>query len=343
MPADDPFLRCSPRAQRQAEGRVHSHCGFPIKTALDLSICMDLKPGDRFLWMSDMGWLVGPMLVFGGLLVGATVVLAEGAPNYPQPDRLWRLVERHRVSYLGLAPTIARLSMSLPDEAGRATPARRVMIPRRALDARGPALTFERVEVACRRLISAARRWGHPDRHGDPSARPAFGAVPGTGADVVDATNGASVDAGVTGELVMRTPTIGLTRGLWHDRERYLESYWSRLPDLWVQGDFASRDVDGMWYVHGRSDDTLKIAGKRTGPAEIEALLMGTGLLEDAVTIGVPDPIKGTALVCLCVARPETDRDTAVKALSAAVTAGLGGAFKPADVVFVPDLPRTRK
>ena len=168
------------------------------------------------------------------------------------------------------------------------------------------------------------------------------GAVPGTGADVVDANNGASVGAGVTGELVMRTPTIGLTRGLWHDRERYLESYWSRLPDLWVHGDFASRDVDGMWYVHGRSDDTLKIAGKRTGPAEIEALLMGTGLLEDAVTIGVPDPIKGTAVVCLCVARPETDRDTAVKALSAAVTAGLGGAFKPADVVFVPDLPRTR-
>jgi acetyl-CoA synthetase len=147
---------------------------------------------------------------------------------------------------------------------------------------------------------------------------------------------------GVTGELVMRTPTIGLTRGLWHDRERYLESYWSRLPDMWVHGDFASRDADGMWYVHGRSDDTLKIAGKRTGPAEIEALLMGTGLLEDAVTIGVPDPIKGTAVVCLCVARPDTDRDTAVKVLSAAVTAGLGGAFKPADVVFVPDLPRTR-
>ena len=168
------------------------------------------------------------------------------------------------------------------------------------------------------------------------------GAVPGTGADVVDANSGASVCVGVTGELVMRTPTIGLTRGLWHDRERYLDSYWSRLPDLWVHGDFASRDADGMWYVHGRSDDTLKIAGKRTGPAEIEALLMGTGLVEDAVTIGVPDPIKGTAVVCLCVARPDTDRDTAVKVLSAAVTAGLGGAFKPADVVFVPDLPRTR-
>jgi acetyl-CoA synthetase len=158
---------------------------------------------------------------------------------------------------------------------------------------------------------------------------------------VVDA-DGASVGPGVTGELVMRTPTIGLTRGLWHDRERYLESYWSRLPNLWVHGDFASRDADGMWYVHGRSDDTLKIAGKRTGPSEIEALLMGTGLLLDAVVVGMPDPIKGTAVVCVCVPRPGIDAEAAVKTLSAAVVAGLGGAFRPADVVLVPDVPRTR-
>jgi acetyl-CoA synthetase len=165
--------------------------------------------------------------------------------------------------------------------------------------------------------------------------------VPGTGADIVDA-EGASVAAGVTGELVMRTPTIGLTRGLWHDRERYLQSYWSRLPNLWVHGDFASRDADGMWYVQGRSDDTLKIAGKRTGPSEIEALLMATGLLQDCAAIGIPDAIKGTAVVCVCVARPDTDQSAATKVLSTAITAGLGGAFKPAAVVFVADLPRTR-
>src|SRR5207244_1291847 len=125
--------------------------------------------------------------------------------------------------------------------------------------------------------------------------------------------------------------------------ERYLESYWSRLPDIWVHGDFASRDADGMWYVHGRSDDTLKIAGKRTGPSEIEALLMGTGLLSDAAVVGAPDPIKGTALVCLCVPRQGIgqgfDEGAAVHALSAAVVAGLGGAFKPASIAFVADLP----
>ncbi|GAO25506.1 acetate-CoA ligase [Alicycliphilus sp. B1] len=165
--------------------------------------------------------------------------------------------------------------------------------------------------------------------------------MPGTGADVVDA-EGASAGPGVMGELVMRSPSIGLTRGLWHDRERYLQSYWSRLPGMWVHGDFASRDADGMWYVHGRSDDTLKIAGKRTGPSEIEALLMDTGLLQDAAAIGVPDPVKGTAVVCLCVPRSGIEKAGAAEALSAAVAAGLGGAFRPARVVFVDDLPRTR-
>ena len=354
MAADAPFLLMfTSGTSGKPKGVVHSHCGFPIKTALDLSICMDLKAGDRFLWMSDMGWLVGPMLVFGGLLVGATVVLAEGAPNYPQPDRLWRLVERHRVSYLGLAPTIARLSMSLPETEG-ATLADRDLSSLRVMISTGEPWTpeawhwtFERIGKKRVPLLNFS---GGTEMGGiltgtviHPLKPCAFaGPVPGTGADVVDANTGESVPVGVTGELVMRTPTIGLTRGLWYDRQRYLESYWSRLPDLWVHGDFASRDADGMWYVHGRSDDTLKIAGKRTGPAEIEALLMATGLLEDAVTIGVPDPIKGTAVVCLCVARPETDREAAVKVLSTAVTAGLGGAFKPADVVFVPDLPRTR-
>jgi acetyl-CoA synthetase len=355
MPADDPFLLMfTSGTSGKPKGVVHSHCGFPVKTALDLSICMDLKPDDRFLWMSDMGWLVGPLLVFGGLLVGATIVLAEGAPNYPEPDRLWRLVERHRVSYLGLAPTVARLSMSLPEE----VLAERDLSSLRVIVSTGEPWTpeawhwtFERIG---QRRVPLLNYSGGTEIGGiltgtviHPLKPCAFaGPVPGTGADIVDA-DGAPVAPGVTGELVMRTPSIGLTRGLWHDRERYLQSYWSRLPDLWVHGDFASRqsdkDSDGMWwYVHGRSDDTLKIAGKRTGPSEIEALLMATALLLDAAVVGMPDPIKGTAVVCVCVPRPGIDQHSAVKSLSAAVVAGLGGAFKPTEVVLVPDLPRTR-
>ncbi len=350
MPADAPFLLMfTSGTSGKPKGVVHSHCGFPVKTALDLSICMDLKPEDRFLWMSDMGWLVGPILVFGGLQVGATVVLAEGAPNYPQPDRLWRLVERHRVSFLGLAPTVARLSMSIDPE----LLAQRDLSALRVIVSTGEAWTPEAwqwtFETIGKKRVPLLNYSGGTEVGGiltgtviHPLKPSAFaGPVPGTGADVVDA-EGASVAPGIKGELVMRSTSIGLTRGLFHDRERYLESYWSRLPNIWVHGDFASRDADGMWYVHGRSDDTLKIAGKRTGPSEIEALLLATGLVNDAAAIGVPDPVKGTAIVCICIPRPGIDTSDMVKTLSAAVVAGLGGAFKPAQVVLVDDLPRTR-
>ena len=169
-----------------------------------------------------------------------------------------------------------------------------------------------------------------------------FGPIPGTGADIVDA-DGRSVGPGEVGELVMRDACIGATRGLWRDSERYLESYWTKIPGMWVQGDWASRDADGCWTIHGRSDDTIKIAGKRTGPAEIEALLLATGLVSDAAAVAVPDPIKGSAIICAVVpASGETSRAETTEVLARAVMSGLGSAYRPKRIVFVSDLPRTR-
>ena len=145
------------------------------------------------------------------------------------------------------------------------------------------------------------------------------------------------------GELVMRVPSIGLTRGLWQNRERYLDTYWNKIPGLWVHGDWASRDAQGLWYVHGRSDDTINVAGKRTGPAEIESLLLNTGRVAEAAVIGVPDEIKGSAIVCVVVAvAGEEASDELGGALSSAVVAGLGNPFRPRQIVFVGDLPKTR-
>ena len=168
------------------------------------------------------------------------------------------------------------------------------------------------------------------------------GPIPGTGADIVD-DEGRSVPPGEVGELVMREACIGTTRGLWRDRERYLETYWRRIPGMWVHGDWASGDADGCWYLHGRSDDTIKLAGKRTGPAEIEAALLATHAVADAAAVAVSDPVKGSAVICAVIPAPDALSGDALAArLSDAVVDAMGSAFRPKRIVFVADLPRTR-
>lgn len=168
------------------------------------------------------------------------------------------------------------------------------------------------------------------------------GPIPGSGADIVD-DEGRSVGPGAVGELVLRTAAMGMTQGLWREPERYIESYWSRLPGIWVHGDWASRDGDGYWYIHGRSDDTIKLAGKRTGPAEIEAAMLATALVTDAAAVALPDPVKGSAVACVVVPAPgQADGAEFRRALSDAVAAAMGGAFRPSRIVAVADLPKTR-
>jgi acetyl-CoA synthetase len=143
------------------------------------------------------------------------------------------------------------------------------------------------------------------------------------------------------GELVLRRPAIGLTRGLWRDPEGYLESYWRQIPGVRVQGDLAMRDADGLWYMLGRSDDTIKIAGKRTGPAEIEALLLESGLVAEAAAVGMPDSLSGAALACICVPGPAPAPDL-TRRISSFVAERFGAPYRPKLVLIVPDLPKTR-
>ena len=331
-----------------AKGTVHAHCGFGVKCALDFRICLDARASDRCIWVTDMGWLMGPILVTGPTLAGATMVLMEGAPNYPTPDRLWRLLGAHRVSFLGIAPTVVRALINETAEGigGHDFSGLRLIAStgepwnhdswlwafHNIGGGRLPILNYTGGTEVGGGILSATVI--HP-------MKPCSfaGPVPGSGAAVVDAA-GRDLGPGEVGELVMRQPSIGLTRGLWRDPERYLETYWRKIPGLWVQGDFASIDADGFWYVFGRSDDTINVAGKRTGPAELESILLETGLIEEAAVIGVPDAIKGSALVCACVGGA---RDAATaQALSDAVAAKLGHAFRPREIVFVEALPKTR-
>ena len=349
VPADDPLILIfTSGTTGKAKGAVLTHCGFAAKVALDVGLCMDFKASDRLLWMSDMGWLVGPIIVVGPTLLGGTLVMAEGAPDYPQPGRIWRLVQDFRVSFLGLAPTVVRSLMQYGAQTAEQYDLSSLRIMASTGEPWNPDSWSWVFEHVGKRRVPLINYSGGTEISGGiisgtvlhPLKPCSFaGSIPGMGAAVVD-ERGQDVPPGQVGELVMRVPSIGLTRGLWNDPKRYLESYWSAIPGCWVHGDFASIDADGYWYVHGRSDDTIKVAGKRVGPAEVESILLATGLVAEAAVVGVADAVKGQALVCVCVAK---DADASLAArLSQEVTKEFGAPFKPREFVFVPDLPKTR-
>jgi acetyl-CoA synthetase len=332
------------------KGAVHTHCGFPIKAAQDMWHGLDLHPDETLFWMTDMGWMMGPWEVFGTLLLGATMMLYDGAPDFPGPDRVWSLVDRHKVTALGVSPTLIRALRRHGDEIVHQhdlSSLRKFASTGEPWNPDPWTWLFQNVGRGKRPIINYS---GGTEISGGivmgnvlTSMKPcAFsGPLPGMAADVVD-ENGKSV-RGRVGELVIREPWIGMTRGFWRDPQRYIESYWSRWPDVWVHGDWAAVDDDGLWYILGRSDDTIKIAGKRVGPAEVESILVAHPQVSEAAAVGVPDLIKGEALVCFCVLRKGVNGDVNLAAeLKGNVARDLGKALAPKDVLFVADIPKTR-
>jgi acetyl-CoA synthetase len=332
------------------KGAVHTHCGFPIKAAQDLRHSMDLKPGDTLYWMSDMGWMMGPWMVFGALLNGATMVFYDGAPDYPDVDRLWSLVENHHITHLGVSPTLIRAlkphgpkplqqhdisSLRAIGSTGSPwDPESWTWLFETALNREKPILNYSGgTEISGGILVGSFFKPLKPCAFGGP--------VPGMDVDVVD-EDGNSL-RGAVGELVIRQPWIGMTRGFWRDPQRYLDTYWSRFDNLWVHGDFAAIDEDNLWYILGRSDDTIKVAGKRLGPAEVEAVLNAHPAVTESAAIGVPHPIKDQEVVAFCVLRPEVEASEALRAeLLDRVTSALGKPLQPREIRFATSLPKTR-
>jgi acetyl-CoA synthetase len=359
MDSEDPFMLIyTSGTTGKPKGTVHVHGGFPIKAAQDLMHGFDFRRDDTLFWVTDMGWMMGPWMVYGALLLGGTVVIFEGTPDYPNPDRLWSLVEKYKVSHLGVSPTAIRSLMTK----GMAWVDQHDLSSLKAFGSTGEPWNpepwrwlFEKVGKGRVPILNYSG--GTEIAGGILGCLPGLplkpcsftGAIPGMVVDIVD-EEGRSV-RGEVGELVIRRPWPGMTRGFWRNPQRYEETYWSRWPHLWVHGDWAKVDQEGFWFIEGRSDDTLKIAGKRVGPAEIESILVSHEQVMEAAAVGVPDELKGTAAVCFVVLVREKPEQTAPlseaaaqlsEALKDLVAERLGKPLRPKAIHIVPELPHTR-
>jgi acetyl-CoA synthetase len=349
--AEDPFMIIyTSGTTGKPKGVVHVHSGFPLKAAQELAHCFDLHVGERLFWVSDIGWMMGPWSITGSLMLGATCFLYEGAINYPEPDRLWSLAERHSITHLGVSPTAIRSLMGLGDHHVRQHDLSSLVVLAGAGEPWNPAPWHWYFDTVGGGKLPIINYSGGTETSGGilacttllPIKPCTFSApVPGMAADVID-SEGNPV-RGEVGELALRRPWPGITRGFWGDRERYLDTYWSRIPGVWVHGDWALVDQDGFWHILGRSDDTIKVAGKRVGPAEVESAAIAHPAVLEAAAIGVPDQLKGEALVLFVRLRSGHDpSEELCAAIEQTIVAHLGRTLKPSAIHFIPDLPRTR-
>lgn len=351
MDSEDPFMIIyTSGTTGKPKGSVHVHGGFTVKIAEEVAYQTDLQGEDVLYWLTDMGWIMGPWEVVGGLTLGGTIFLYEGAPDHPGPDRLWSMIERHRITTLGISPTLIRALMRYGEK------------------------PLKEHDLSSLRILGSTGEPWNPDPY-----QWCFTHVGGGRCPIINLSGGTEVAAcflsplpitelkpctlrgpalgmdidvfdergkpvrGRVGELVCKKPWPGMTRGLWKDPKRYLDTYWSRFDGVWTHGDWAYIDEDGFWFLHGRSDDTIKIAGKRLGPAEVESVLVSHAAVAESAAIGVPHELKGEAIWSYVVLRANHPAsDSLRQELRQLVAEKLGKSFAPDEIKFVKELPKTR-
>jgi acetyl-CoA synthetase len=351
MEAEDPaVIHFTSGTTGKPKGCVYTHIGLVTKMSFDEGILADFKQTDVHFCMADMGWMVGSKSATIASLHGAKMIIAEGVPDFPDEVRFWKLIEKYKVSWTELSPALIRSQMNKDKTLFKELNLNSLRIvctggepwtekPWRWL--------FEFIGKSKVPIMNSA---GGTEVSGSilhcclhrPFKVGSFNApIPGMSADIVN-LDGKTVSLDEMGELIMRKSSIGLTKSLWHDDKRYIDNYWSVIKDLWVHGDLASRDKDGHWYLHGRSDDTIKVSGKRIGPAELEGSIIKSGKVKEAAAVGIPDENKGSKIVIAIVALNKNDPEIKEEYFMNLIIKDLGKSFKPDKIIFVSDLPKTR-
>ena len=338
------FLLYTSGTTGRPKGTVHTHAGCLAQMGKEIWLGFDHRDADRFFWLSDIGWMMGPWSILGNHLFGGTIFLYDGAPDFPSPMRLWEMIERHGITTFGVSPTAIRMLSKAGGEMPRMDSLRLLGSTGEPWDEAAWMWFFERVG---RRRCPIINISGGTEIVGSflfplpiQGLKPCSlgGPAPGMATECVD-ENGTPV-RGRKGYLVCTRPAPSMTRGIWNDPERYLDTYWSRFPGMWYHGDWASVDEDGHWFLHGRADESMNVAGRKVGPAEVEEAMMQHPGVAEAAVIGVPDELKGEAIVGYAVAKAGAPVDPA--AVCATVVEVLGPTFRPREIVLVGELPKTQ-
>jgi len=336
----------------EPKGIVHTHAGALMQAAKEIFFGFDHKPGDRFFWVSDIGWMMGPWTLLGNHALGGTVFMYEGAPDYPDPDRFWAMIDRHDLNVFGVSPTAVRALRKNGDEwlEGHDRSSLRLLgSTGEPWDPESWQWFYEQVGNGECPIINIS---GGTEIMGCflmpmpiQELKPCTLGGPGLGMDIdiVNEAGDSIADTNERGYLVARDSCPSMSKSLWSGDERYIEEYWSRWADLWNHGDWAQRDEDGLWFLHGRADDALNVAGRKVGPAEVEGAAMDHPAVNQAAAVGVPDDTTGTAVVLYVVLEADHGSSDSLRAaIKSTVGEELGKPFRPREVLFVDAFPKTQ-
>jgi acetyl-CoA synthetase len=347
------FILYTSGSTGKPKGILHTTAGYLLVTKMTTKYVFDLQEPDVYWCTADVGWVTGhSYVVYGPLANGATSLMYEGAPNWPEPDRFWRIVEKYGVTVLYTAPTAIRAFMKW----GVEWPQKHDLRSLRLLGTVGEPINPE-AWIWYHKVIGGSRcpivdTWwqtetgaimitplpgGIPTKPGT-ATLPFFGIVP----EVVD-DHGKAVPANTGGKLVIRKPWPSMLRGIWGDPERYKQTYWSDIPGSYFTGDGCRQDEDGYFWIVGRIDDVLNVAGHRIGTAEVESALVSNQSVAEAAVVGRPDELKGQALVAFVTLKSGINASPDLREqLRQHVAKEIGPVAKPDDIRFAESLPKTR-